>query len=47
MTKAELKNNIDEFFSDSSRTQAETKDALLELAEHMEMLAGSLESDDR
>lgn len=46
MTKQELQAHIDEFFSDQSRSQAQTKEALEELAEHIQMLADTLEVDD-
>lgn len=45
MTKQELQAHIDNFFSDRTRSQIETKDTLEELAEHMQMLAETLEGD--
>lgn len=45
MTKKDLKQQIDKFFSDTSRPQSETKEALIELAEHMQELADGLDGD--
>ena len=46
MTYEELEQVVTDYFSDKTRTQSETKEDLLAIAENCETLASSLEGDD-
>lgn len=46
MTLAELKDALQEFFGDTSRSQHETREGLLDIAADATLLAEGLEADD-